>query len=196
MPSSEFAQEAITAFSGEPWAILEAVSRVPNRPGLYAIFGDERAWRDLLLDPAPESPLYVGKAEKSLAARDVADHFSMRPNAKPTTGRSTVRRSFAALLRDKLDLTAVPRNLDKPGHFTMYGLAEGGDERLSGWMRSRLGIAVWPAPPGMAVGLKDIELIVIGHFRPPMNLEGNPARSERLRRARAEMAAEASRWRP
>lgn len=193
-PSQEFAA-AVDALGRERWAITDAVHHVPSKPGLYAIYGDDLAWRDLKLDPMPDLPLYVGKAEQSLVARDISDHFATNPKSKPTTGRSTVRRSFAALLRESLHLNAVPRNLDNPGYFAMYGLADSGDDRLNEWMHSRLTIAVWPAPAGMQVRLKDVETAVIEHFCPPINLDSNPGKLERLKRARADMAAEASRWR-
>lgn len=193
-PSQEF-DAAVDALTGSRWAIADAVHQVPSRPGLYAIYGNELAWGDLKLAPTPDRPLYVGKAERSLVDRDVSDHFATNPNLRPTTGRSTVRRSFAALLREALQLRAVPRNLDNPGYFAMYGLADGGDERLNAWMHSRLAIAVWPAPANMQVRLRDVEVAAIEHFLPPVNLESNPAKLERLKRARAEMAAEAARWR-
>lgn len=193
-PSQEFGA-AVDALTGHRWTIADAVHQVPSRPGLYAIYGDERAWNDLTLAPTPDRPLYVGKAERSLVDRDISDHFATNANSKPTTGRSTVRRSFAALLRDALQLRAVPRNLGNPGYFAMYGLADGGDERLNAWMHSRLAIAVWPAPENLQVRLRDVEVAAIEHFRPPINLESNPAKLERLKRARAAMAAEAARWR-
>ena len=54
-------------------------------------------------------PLYVGKTEQSLQARDIRTHF-----ATGRTGSSTVRRSSAALLRNSLGLRGVPRNLVRP----------------------------------------------------------------------------------
>lgn len=192
--SQEF-EAAVGELTGIRWAIADAVHHVPSRPGLYAIYGDERAWSDLKLDFAPERPLYVGKAERSLVDRDIADHFATNPNSKPTTGRSTVRRSFAALLRDALQLRAVPRNLDNPGYFAMYGLADDGDERLNAWMHSRLTIAVWPASASLRARLRTVEVSAIEYFLPPINLESNPEKLERLKRARAEMAAEAAAWR-
>jgi GIY-YIG catalytic domain len=71
---------------------------VPDRPGLYAIHGDGNTWTGLGLGKPPDDrPLYVGKAEDSLVARDVKTHFG-----DGRTGQSTVRRSFAALLHDEL----------------------------------------------------------------------------------------------
>lgn len=187
---------AVDALTGERWAITDAVQHVPPRPGLYAIYGDEQAWRDLQLEPAPNQPLYVGKAEESLVSRDLNGHFATNPNSKPRTGGSTVRRSFAALLREALNLHAVPRNLARPERFSNYGLAEGGDARLNEWMHARLTLAVWPAPADMPAPLGEVETAVIVRFTPPINLDKNPGKLARLSAARAEMAAEASRWRP
>lgn len=54
----------------------------------------------------------MGKAERSLASRDVDTHFS---TAK--TGSSTLRRSLAGLLVDQLALEGRPRNPAKPERF-------------------------------------------------------------------------------
>lgn len=192
----DLAAAAIATLTGERWAIMDAAQHVPARPGLYAIYGDEQAWQDLQLDPASDQPLYVGKAEESLVSRDLNGHFATNPKSTPRTGGSTVRRSFAALLREALDLHAVPRNLAKPERFANYALAEGGDERLNEWMHARLTLAVWPAPEEMPVPLGDVETAVIVRFAPPINLDKNPGKLARLKIARAEMAAEAARWRP
>ena len=67
---------------------------VPPVPGLYAIYGDALTWKSIGIDePSDDGPPYVGKAEDSLAQRDIKTHFG---NGR--TGSSTVRRSFAALL--------------------------------------------------------------------------------------------------
>jgi hypothetical protein len=190
----ELTAAAVDALTGDRWAIPEAVRQVPARPGLYAIYGGAQAWRDLQLDPAPETPLYVGKAERSLAARDLSGHFATDPEVKPRTGSSTVRRSFAALLRDALGLHAVPRNPSKPERFSNYALAEGGDGRLTAWMHARLTLAVWPSPARMPVPLGAVEAAVIVHFTPPINISNNPGRLPLLRRARAAMALEAASW--
>lgn len=191
----DIVDDAIAALTGEAWSIVEAPAHVPARPGLYAIYGDDEAWRDLGLEPRGEQPLYVGKAESSLAARELNEHFAASPTREPSTGRSTVRRSFAALLRDALGLRAVPRNLARPGRFSNYALAEGGDARLTGWMHERLSIAVWAAPTERAWSLSDVETAVIARFTPPINIAKNPGKIARLGDARASMAAEASQWR-
>jgi hypothetical protein len=85
---------ALEELSGARYRREDAVEIAPRRPGLYAFYGDNRAWAELALTPAfQDQPLYVGKAERSLNGRDVGTHF-----ATGKTGSSTVRRSLAALL--------------------------------------------------------------------------------------------------
>lgn len=100
----ELAEAAVATLSAGHWVIADAAEHVPGRPGLYAIYGDDQAWQDLQLEPSPGAPLYVGKAEKSLASRDLNGHFATNVKSAPRTGRSTVRRSFAA--RQLADLLA------------------------------------------------------------------------------------------
>lgn len=185
---------AIATLIENRWAIVEAGANVPPTPGLYAIYGDEQAWADLSLTAATDRPLYVGKAEDSLVSRDLNGHFATTPGSVARTGSSTVRRSFAALLHEQLSLRAVPRNLNKPGHFANYGLADGGDDRLTEWMHQRLMLAMWAAPAGMNSTLDAVETAVIRHFVPPINLAKNPSKLQTLSRARAHMAAEAASW--
>ena len=136
---------ARTALTSPRHTLADAAAHVPNAPGLYAIYGDAGVWQDLALgDPPDDRPLYLGKAEDSLVTRDLKTHFG-----SGRTGSSTVRRSFAALLRDTLDLHAQPRNPAKPERFANYGLVPPGDETLTGWMRQRLTLAVWPGTAGV-----------------------------------------------
>ncbi|WP_431867258.1 GIY-YIG nuclease family protein [Microbacterium paraoxydans] len=112
----------------------------PAAPGLYAIYGEDQGWQDLLLEPSSDAPLYVGKAEKSLAFRDLAAHFLTNPRSAPRAGGSTVRRSFAALLRQTLDLHAVPRSLARPERFANDALDDG--DKV---MRRRDFSTYWPS---------------------------------------------------
>ena len=185
-----YLDDASAALSGPRLSITDAPRHVPERPGLYAVYGDEQAWHELGLEPQPDAPLYVGKAEDSLARRELRGHFAAG-GGRAQTGSSTVRRSFAALLRGQLGLRGVPRNIENPGRFSNYGLAAGGDEALTAWMHARLTIAVWPAPAGMDVPLASVERAVIRQWTPPMNLSENPSPAAGLSAARAAMAAEA-----
>ena len=138
---SALVTEAIESLLGPRHRIADAVEQVPNEPGLYAVYGANKVWTELGLEPRPDRPLYVGKAERSLAARDIRTHF-----ASGKTGSSTVRRSFAALLRDRLGLSGVPRNQEAPERPSNFGLEPAGDEKLTKWMHERLLLATWSKP--------------------------------------------------
>jgi hypothetical protein len=198
---SDLATDAVAVLTGARWSITDAPAHVPARPGLYAIYGDDQAHRELGLHDdaeahsAPDVPLYIGKAEESFVSRDLKDHFAAVPGSTARTGGSTVRRSFAALLRKSLDLQGVPRNLENPGYFSAYSLAADGDARLTAWMHERLTLAVWVVPATMQVKLADVETELIRHFTPVINLDKNPNKLVRLKVARKAMAAEAAAWR-
>jgi hypothetical protein len=127
---------AVHALRSIPPPLAEARKRVPRSAGLYAISAPGAVWNELGLGDPPDSrPLYVGKSESSLFTRDIEHHFGI----KPTTGWSSPRRTFAALLHDELELRGVPRTPDNPSHFDRFGLAGGdkkpGDEKLGEWMQ-------------------------------------------------------------
>lgn len=148
------------------FSLLDSFPSLSPKPGLYAIHGSREAWSELGLDdPVENLPLCVGKAEDSLVARDLKTHFG---NGR--TGSSTVRRSFAALLRDDLDLSAMPRNPTKPGYFSNYGLSPADDLKLTRWMRDRLEIAVWVWDRSPTLGA--IERDVFSRLNPPINISG------------------------
>lgn len=63
-------------------------------------------------------------------------------------------------------------------------------------MHSQLSLAVSPTPDEMSVPLGEVETAVILRLAPPLNLDKNPSKLGHIRRARAEMAAEAAQWRP
>jgi hypothetical protein len=182
--------QAIAAALARPRiAIARAADEVPARPGLYAIYGATKVWKQLGLGRNPDDrPLYIGKAEESLRHRDLKQHF-----ADGRTGSSTVRRSFAALLRDQLSLRAMPRNPTKPAYFTHYGLSPSDDAKLTAWMREHLTIAVW-VWDGKRL-LMDDEAAQLALSLPPLNLAGVFTEwSATVSAARAVMAAEARAW--
>jgi hypothetical protein len=178
--------EALSASAASPVARAD----VPGSRGLYAVHGAGSVWRDLGLgDPPDERPLYIGKAEDSLVARDIRTHFS-----SGRTGSSTLRRSLAALLTDKLDLAPKPRNPDRPGYFANYGLEPDSDGRLTTWMRKRLAIATWTPPADE--WLDSVETLVLEALKPPLNLAkiATPWTAT-VSAARTRMAARARAWR-
>jgi hypothetical protein len=170
-------------------SIVDAI--VPSAAGLYAIHANASVWRALGLGAPPDDrPLYVGKAEDSLVARDMRSHF-----ADGRTGSSTLRRSFAALLHDDLKLRGTPRNPLKPGYYSNYGLDVGDDQRLTKWMTRNLRIATWASPSDVPLAL--LERDVIGMWPPPLNLSGvRTPWSDMLSARRRVVAEEARAWRP
>jgi hypothetical protein len=189
---SELAQmvvDAVKSLAGTRWPIVDAHANVPHVPGLYAVYGTHSAWTDLKLTEGDVArPLYVGKAEDSFVSRDLRTHF-----ASGRTGQSTVRRSFAALLRESLHLHGIPRNPEKPGHFANFGLSPENDSRLTSWMWSNLSLAVWPTTG--ALPLRAVEAEVVKRLDPPLNIEYLPRNSRtELSAARRAMADEARQW--
>lgn len=171
--------------------LVSAEDAVPDRPGLYAIYGAAEIWEELGLGAPPDGrPLYVGKAEDSLVTRDLRTHFG-----DGRTGQSTVRRSFAALLHDALGFRGVPRNAAKPGYFANYGLTAAHDTALTQWMTGKLALAAWPKPSDCTLPLKTIEVALLAELLPPLNLtDVFTPWTARVKAARVTMAEEARAW--
>lgn len=179
----------LSALRSPKYELRSELPRLPSAPGLYAIYGDALTWKSIGIgEPVDDLPLYVGKAEDSLVRRDISTHFG---NGR--TGSSTVRRSFAALLRQELDLTGIPRNPSKPGHFSNYGLLPADDAKITQWMRERLQIAVWPSDSSQP--LATIEHLVLTRLNPPLNIAGvNHRWKAYVQQQRKVMADQARNW--
>jgi hypothetical protein len=187
-----YVRDALLALErGHSRPIAQAEAHVPPRPGLYAIHGSAETWVQLGLgEPPDKRPLYAGKAEDSLIARDFTTHFG-----DGRTGQSTMRRSFAALLHDALGLRGMPRNPDKPAYYSNYGLSAAHDATLTRWMRERLQLATWPKPREWHFTLKEVETALLRKLCPPLNLTDVVTPwTARVKTARAVMAAEARAW--
>lgn len=181
----------LLALQSPRFKLRRSLPALPPKPGLYAIYGDERAWAELHLDPPSEELLlYVGKAEDSMVRRDLDTHFG-----EGRTGSSTVRRSFAALLRHDLSLSGIPRNPAKPGYFSNHGLSPADDVKLTRWMRDRLEIAVWATDGSRP--LANIESDVLREWNPAINIAGVDHRWRGLLQAQRKVRADQARaWRP
>lgn len=183
---------AIDSLSQHKLSIADAPAVVPPKPGLYAIYGAEPVWTTLgVTSTVDGGPLYVGKSEDDLLAREVFTHFSASSTRKPATGSSTVRRSFAALLRAELHLHSQARNPLKPAYFASYGLVGDGDRDLTAWMTQNLELAIWEKPNIPEFALKHIETQVIRHWDPPVNIDKAPTSRHQLKALRALLAREA-----
>lgn len=155
-----------------PRLTIDQAKAAPIRAsrGLYAVYANADVWRHLGLGAPPDDrPLYLGKSESTFQTRDLEDHFGVG-----RTGRSTLRRSFAALLRNQLDLEPVPRGqnpLDRTKRATMYALGPQADARLSSWMREHLTLALWPSGQITIVTLREFEKEVIAQLKPPLCID-------------------------
>jgi hypothetical protein len=156
----------------------------PAKPGIYAWFLNDPGALPTLPSQGAD-PIYVGISD-DLQRRGDEDHF--RPGG---SGFSTLRRSLGAILKEELDLAAVPRS---PGpseqNVRCYMFRGEGEQRLTDWMREHLRVAVEPHPAPEA-----IEQAVINLASPPLNLTGwsNPHAREikALRKACADEARRA-----
>ncbi|MGW3945518.1 GIY-YIG nuclease family protein [Micrococcus endophyticus] len=180
----------LTGDGGPEWGVAawaDGFGPVPDAPGLYAVYAKalERVRRELgpAVPVGEDGLLYIGKAETSLAERDVAQHFGTGK-----TGRSTVRRTFAALLEHSALLWPVPRAGKKPSSKSpaTFDLSERSEEALTRWMVDHLALRVWV--PEVPVALGDIEKRVITAWRPPLNLTHAGPRPH-IKAARAWMVA-------
>ena len=105
-----------------------------------------------------------------------------------------MRQSFAALLRDHLELRGVPRNQTKPERFDEYALSEEDERRLTTWMTEQLQIAAWENPAD-CTDLGAIEVAVLKRWSPPLNLRDTRSTwGARVSAARKVMAADARSW--
>lgn len=175
--SEERAREAARALARAcAHPVKLGIATPPHRPGLYAIHAAAVVWLELELgEPPDDRPLYVGKSESSLAGRDVSTHFGYvgAERATSVTGYSTLRRSLAALLRDRRGFRGVPRNSARRGNFSNYGLLPDQDEDLSSWMRQHLRLACWASPEEFTIEeLRRVERDVLVLLLPPLNLKG------------------------
>jgi hypothetical protein len=190
MTSDHAIATVLESLAGTRHAHADAVRLVPTEPGLYAFYGENRAWAELGLSRVlDDQPLYVGKAERSLNDRDERTHF-----AAGKTGSSTVRRSLAALPVHELTLVAVPRNLAEPDGSANFGLDDQSERKLSNWMEHRLSLATWTRSEG--TDLAETEIRVLRRLRPPLNLAHVAEPRDRLRAARQHMASTSRAWTP
>lgn len=135
--------------------------RLPDEPGIYLVFCDTPL-KVLNWSPSP-TPCYVGKAEDSVRRRFAKEHLA-------DTGRSTLRRSYGSLLKEELELVAMPRpgkEAPKPINFTNYTFARASDGRLTDWMGTHLTVAARTATQP-----RDLEQEAISALGPPLNLTG------------------------
>ena len=132
---------------------------IPDKsaPGIYAIFAETPDCLPCIVLP-PSRLVYIGQSG-NLAKRN---HFKAEHS-----GFSSPRRSFGALLKSALCLTAEPRSLgSSPKNYKNYRFGGDGETRLSAWMRRSLMCTLYPfdGDPKM------LEKRLIKENEPPLNL--------------------------
>lgn len=185
---ARYVEEAMEALRHPGWPIAEAMERTPNKRGLYAIHASRVALVLLgLPEHDPREPIYVGKAAKSLMARDTHDHFT-----SGRTGWSTLRRSCAALLTHQMSFIPTPRS---PGcRRDKWNLeSDHQEELLTAWMETHLTLAVWECPAG--TDLAATEVAIIKAWCPPLNQVHNPEKWSHLLECLEEMRSRVDRSR-
>ncbi len=161
----------------------QPLATAPGGTGLYAIHGDPESWLQLGLGPvSTNATLLVGRAEE------------LEPLRIGRTGQSDVRRTFAALLRDHLELRGIPRNQTKPERLADYTLSDEHDALLTGWMTEHLTISAWSPPPELD-SLLDVEVAVLKRWSPPLNMrDARSTFGSKVTAARKAMAGDARTW--
>jgi hypothetical protein len=111
----------------------------------------------------PEPPIiYIGRIGK-----DSARHW------RDDTGKSTVRRSLAAMLANTLSLQAVPSSDDPNDNdrYTNYRLTADSENRLSEWMKANIKVAFGELKPSQ---VEASYLALVNYNTPKLNFQGNP----------------------
>jgi len=149
-----------------PSADRRPVSDLPelHGAGLYAFY---------LNDPEQLAPIetgenglvYIGMTQDDLHVRNHLLH--------QISGFSTLRRSFGALLKTRLNLVAIARGRgSSESNFRNYCFTPDGEQRLSQWMADHLLAVQWTADRD---AVKAMETMLIQRHCPPLNLMENPA---------------------
>jgi hypothetical protein len=126
--------------------------------------------------------LYIGMTEESLEYRN---HFGHTDSAF-----SSLRRSLGAILKQDLELVAIPRGSGQsPKDMANYRFAGGGEEQLTDWMAKHLRYSFVVVEEE----IEQVEQELIQDLRPPLNLADweNPQKNHvmRLRAACRDEAA-------
>jgi hypothetical protein len=146
----------------------------PREPGVYALFLNAKSLGEFVA--GADGLVYVGTSE-NLAQREFDTHFNSKG-----TGFSTVRRSFGAILKQKLQLKARARGRGLTRQDLLcYVFDSSGERRLTEWMERNVQVAVHPTREAEVA-----ETSLISFAEPLLNLTKwkNPYRTE-IKRLRA-----------
>lgn len=171
----------------QPVAQTTCYSTLPGIYGFFLLKGCLRIGRETFAG-GNGVLLYVGKTESSQQSHCADEHL-----ASGQTGRSTLRRSLGALLRQQLSLRPRPRSDSEKGtkRFTNYKFDATGEERLTAWMKDHLSLGFFELPDLTIAQLGARENNLIKSAKPPLNIKDNPESPYRaeLKSARSHCAA-------
>ena len=155
--------------SAKPFREIDTFS---TSPGIYAVFffGTEFPLTTARTAIKNHSLIYIGKTESSQIERDLRQHFS-----SGETGRSTLRRSIGAIVREHLDLKPQPRNPSERSErkYRNYEFDAEGEDRLTDWMETNLGLSFYKYKKSPRK-IEELEVELIGMTAPILNLKNNP----------------------
>lgn len=187
-----FLDDLITQLVATKAPLPESVST--RAEGVYALWLDERGYRQLRLQPGVHRIAYVGVASSGggLAKR-------YREEWRPKhSGRSSPRRTIGALLRRRLRLKPRPRPGSGSQNYKYFTFGGDGEEALSNWIDEHASFGYVEvdvdALPGV-YRVEDVETILIQRLRPPLNIRKwrNPEK-QRLMGARRSARDAALKW--
>ena len=143
--------------------LVDSESKIPDKSGNYIIC--LRKGSSLpAVSGIPEftkfenlDVIYTGIASSSLRSRDYRQHFKGN-----NAGRSTLRKSLGVLFGYK----KIPRDIDPDTGKTKFSDAD--ESKLSEWMIKNLIVFFLPNKE-----YNNLELDLINHFSPPLNLKDN-----------------------
>lgn len=141
----------------------------PTNAGIYAFYLSATS---TLLDFGKGGQIiYIGIAKNSLHDRDFNQHFNTGK-----TGKSTLRRSIGAILKDNLKLTAIPRGGENDSlRFYNYKFIE--EQSLTYWMKVNLEIGYWtPDKPITYKQLRETEKQMTIDLKPTLDLDNRTKR--------------------
>ena len=150
---------------------VNEVQDIPAEPGIYAVLFLGSAFpmqcaKELV---TPRTLIYSGKAKQSLNKRVLQEEFRTGK-----TGQATLRRSLGALVRIELGLEPILRSrTEGPRRNSNYRFSDGGETRLTQWMRMNLALSYDEYAGGHA-GLEALEKKLIGLAIPVLNIRDNP----------------------
>ncbi|BEV03425.1 GIY-YIG nuclease family protein [Chryseobacterium gambrini] len=138
----------------------------PTCPGIYGFMLKENSHLNEF--GIPNQVLYVGIAKDSLKKRDLENHFSNK-----STGRSTLRRSIGAILKEEFNLKSFSRNeTNSKREILNYKFNVDGEQLLTDWMTENLIVGYWKDEDSISYSeLRKLEEEVIKFLKPTLDLD-------------------------